>query len=290
MRYSLAFVFPFFFFALSAQKNSRCEIFQYFGNDSANQSLAQVIIYNERGQMISQQYINWKVSEAEGTENGTYTFVYSDTFLVKRYFGSEDGDSSRTEYVYDAKGKLSQQKLFELKTISNSGGYIRPGDGANANMGRRWEQTSEVNFIYDMKGRKITYDATRLHYTAQNMYTWEYDDKNRVTVQKSYSRGRVTWREDYQYFDWGYRYWRIWYDESGNPRNENKESYAYWPLLFFTYTVDAQGRVIRENISDENKKLHGRTDFYYQKNGKLLRTEYFNEKDVLSVTHRYVYS
>lgn len=239
--------------------------------------------------MISQQYLNWKASETEGVENGTYTYVYSDTLLVKRFFGSEDGDSSRMEYVYDAKGKLSQQKLFELKAVSNSGGYIRPGDGANANMGRRWEQTSEVNFIYDSKGRKVTYDATRLHYTSQNMYTWEYDDQNRVTVQKSYSRGRITWREDYQYFEWGYRYWRIWYDEAGNPRNENKESYAYWPLLFFTYTVDANGRVIRENISDENKKLHGRTDYYYQKNGKLSRTEYFNEKDVLSVTHRYVY-
>lgn len=275
---------------LSAQVSPRCEVYQYFGTDSINKSLAQVITYNSRGQMVTQQYINWKSTEQEGTDNGTYTYVYADTFLTTRYYGSDDGDSTRMTYQYDASGKVSKWSYFELKSVGNTGGFVRPGDGTNSNnMGRRWEQTSEVNFVYDSKGRKITYDATRLHYSAQNMYKWEYDDLNRVTVQTSYSRGRITWREDYQYFDWGYRYWRIWYDESGNPRHENKESYAYWPLYFYNCTLDKQGRVSEERITDENKKLHGRTVTSYMKSGQLARTVYYNAQDVQSVTHIYVY-
>lgn len=289
MRLFAVIFFTFLSFWLHAQDNPRCEVYQYFGTDSSSKTLAQIVKYNARGQMISQQYINWKDTDEVSTDNGTYTFIYSDTLLTKRFFGSDDGDSSRTEYVYDAYGKLIKQSFFELKSVSNGGGYIRPGDGANANMGRRWEQTSEVNFVYDSKGRKITYDATRLHYTTQNMFKWEYDDQNRVTVQTSYSRGRITWREDYQYFDWGYRYWRIWYDDSGNPRHENKESYAYWPLYFYNVTLDKQGRVVEEKITDESKRLHGRTTTLYNKPGKVLRTVYFNANDEISITHNYVY-
>lgn len=239
--------------------------------------------------MVTQKNVNWKDSDEASIENGTYTFVYTDTFLTKRDFGSDDGDSSRMEYGYGPSGKLIKQSYFELKSVNNGGGYIRPGDGANGNMGRRWEQTSEVNFVYDSKGRKITYDATRLHYTTQNMFKWEYDDQNRVTVQTSYSRGRITWREDYQYFNWGYRYWRIWYDDSGNPRHENKESYAYWPLYFYNVTLDKQGRIVEEKVTDESKRLHGRTTTAYNKLGKVLRTVYFNSTDEISITHNYVY-
>ncbi len=289
MRRFLFSALIFIFVSTSAQNSPQLNVYQYFGTDSLTKTIAKTITYNARGQIATEQYINWKTPAQEGCDDGTYSYFYNDTFLIKRYYGSADGDSSRTEYTYDANGKLIRQSHFELKAVGNTGGYIRPGDGGNTNsMGRRWEQTSEVNFTYDSKGRKILYDATRLHYSPQNMYKWEYDDQNRVTVQLSYSRGRLTWREDYQYFDWGYRYWRIWYDEEGSPRHESDESH-YWPLYFYSCKLDKSGRLIEEKITDEKENSFGRTVTSYNKEGKILKTINYNAKDEQSVTHLFVY-
>ncbi|HTF05200.1 MAG TPA: hypothetical protein VK826_14325 [Bacteroidia bacterium] len=279
-------LFPFF---LCAQDNPRCEIWQYFGTDSVNKSLAQIITYNARGQMVTEQYIGWKTTMQEGTPDGTYTYIYNDTFLVKRIYSSETGDSSYTVYTYDG-GRLIRQSQFELKSVGNTGGQLQIDDGSGKSKGpRRWEQTSDISFSYDAKGRKILYDASRLHFSTQNMYKWTYDDQNRVTQHQSYSRGKLTWQEDYQYFEGSYRYFRIWYDAEGNPRHENKESYSYYPLLFFTYTLDKQGRIIEEKITDENKNLHERTTTAYNKVDKIAKTVHYT-KDEQSVTHIYKYT
>lgn len=287
MRYAVVFVFLFLGDLLSAQI-TRCEVKQFPGTDSLNATVAKIITYNSRGQMITEQFIGWKKNEHEGLPDGTYTYFYNDTLLTKWVYGSASGDSSRMEFVYDATGKLTQQSLFEIKLIGGGGPYTdepRPGQ-----VNFRWVQTSIVNFSYDQKGRKILYDATRLHYTPQNMYKWEYDDQNRVVKQESYSRGKLTWKEDYQYFDWGYRYWRTWYDFEGNMRHEfSPETPQYYPLLFFACKLDKQGRIIEERIVNEKQLLQERTVTTYNTQGRMARTVNYNANDKPAVTHVYNY-
>lgn len=287
MRYAVVFVFLFIGDLLSAQV-TRCEVKQYFGTDSLNATFAKIITYNSCGQMITEQYIGWKKNEQEESPDGTFTYIYNDTFLTRWIYGSAIGDSSRTEFTYDAGGKLTQQSFFELKEIGGRG----PGDAHldPQQLPLRWVQTSIVNFSYDEKGRKILYDATRLHYTPQNMYKWEYDDQGRVIKQESYSRGKLTWKEDYQYFDWGYRYWRTWYDFEGNMRHEfSTETPQYYPLLFFACKMDKQGRIIEERIVNEKQVLQGRTTTHYNTQGRIVRTVNYNANDKPAVTHVYIY-
>lgn len=288
MRFVTVFLFLFVINLLPAQI-TRCEVKQYFGTDSLNATVAKIMTYNSRGQMITEQFIGWKKNEQEGTSDGTYTYFYNDTFLIKWIYGDPNGDSSRMEFTYDVTGRLTQQSLFKLKLVGGGGPYTDDPRPVQVNL--RWVQTSIVNFSYDQKGRKILYDATRLHYTPQNMYKWEYDDLNRVIKQESYSRGKLTWNEDYQYFDWGYRYWRTWYDFDGNMRHEfSPETPQYYPLLFFTYKLDKQRRIIEERITDEKQKLRGRTVTIYNAQGRIARTVNYNAEDKQAVTHIYEYN
>lgn len=273
--------------SLSAFAQPRCEVMQFMGTDSAHPSLAHLMVYNERGQTIRETFKGYYETPQQLTTDGEYTYFYNDTFLTRWAYSSYSGDSSRLEFKYDANGRLIQQSLFELKAIGNDRGIY---NGTGTASPRRWEQTSLVNFTYDDKGNKILFDATRLHNSPQNMYKWEYDEKNRVVKHESYSRGKLTWKEDYQYFDWGYRFWRTWYDFDGNMRHEfSQESPQYYPLLFFTYKLDKQGRIIEERITDEKQKLQGRTVTFYGNDGRISRTLYYDANDQQSVTHIYNY-
>jgi YD repeat-containing protein len=221
-----------------------------------------------------------------------YTYSYTDTLLTGWKYHSSNGDSSRTEFQYDARGRLIRQSYFEHKMLQGGGTQrVMTPDGWREEPIRRWEQTSLINYSYDDKGRKILYDATRLHYSAQNMYRWEYDEQGRIASQTSYSRGKITWKEDYQYFDWGYRYWRTWYDGEGNLRHEYaQETPQYYPLLFYHCTVDKQGRITEERVTDEKQKLQYRTVTTYDAKGRIAKTIRYNADNKRAVTHVYVYS
>ena len=82
--------------AISAQTTPQLNVYQYFGTDSLTKSIAKTINYNSRGQVSTEKYVGWKTSAQEGTDDGTYTYFYNDTFLVRKLYGSADGDSSRT--------------------------------------------------------------------------------------------------------------------------------------------------------------------------------------------------
>lgn len=291
MRFVLPGLFFFLPILLCAQDGYICEVKQYEGTDSAHAIVARTMTYNSRGQLITEKFQGWKDSKEESTPDGLYTYFYNDTVLTGWKYGSDTGDSSRVEFQYDANGKLIRQSTFQWKLLEGGGTRrVMTPDGMREEPMRRWEQTSLITYSYDDKGRKILYDATRLHYSPLNMYRWEYDEQGRIASHTSYTRGRITWKEDYQYFDWGYRYWRTWYDFEGNLRHEaGEENPSYYPLLFYTCTRDKQGRITEESVSNEKQKLQKRTATYYNKEGRITKTICYNSENKPAVTHIYVY-
>ena len=273
-----------------SQAQSVCEIFQLEHSDSTNSRLACVKSYNARGQLVNEKFTGFR-DGATVTPDGEYFYTYSDTTLTGWLLVQSTGDSIKMKFEYNAAGQLARQSYFVRRALPTEGSKSDPNTiatGPAMQGAGTWMQTSLVNFSYDSKGRKILYDATRLHYSPQNMYKWEYDEQDRVVKQESYSRGRLTWKEDYQYFDWGYRYWRTWYDSEGNMRHEyDQESSQYWPLYFFTVKTDKQGRETEIRVTNEKQKLHERTEIFYGSNGKILRKKYYDASDQLILTHIY---
>lgn len=292
MRISILSGFVFLSLSAGAQTNC-CTVMQYEGTDTIHGIDVRNTCYTSFNKIsVDKIFPGWKNSDQESTPAGTYTYAYTDTTCTGWKYADANGDSTRTEFQYDLAGKLTRQSYFELKLLQGGGTrLVQTPDGPREEPIRRWEQTSLVNFTYDKDGHKILYDATRLHYSAQNMYKWEYDEKGRVSKQECYSRGKLTWKEDYQYYDWGYRYWRTWYDFDGDMRHEKStEDPAYMPLLFYNVKLDKQGRVTEESISDEKQHPMGKTITFYDKKGRIAKTIYYNGSGERRITHAYTYT
>jgi hypothetical protein len=268
-------------------QSSRCEVEQYIGIDSTNRKISKVITYTSTGLVASESWINWRETLSTGWGDGTFTYIYSDTLLQCSILVPKVGDSSKTIFEYNSAKQLIRESKYELKPIANTG-PIRPGDGAKNSLGKRWEQTSEANIAYDDKGRKISYDATRLHTDRYDMYKWTYDDQNRITSQSAYVRGKIAWKKDYQYSATGYRYIFIQYDDEGTPRSELKDTPGYAPLYFYSITLDSKGRVSVQEITDESGKLVEKDVTFYNKEGRIARTHSYDDRGALLI-HKYIY-
>lgn len=290
----MRFLFVCFLISTALNAQSVCEIWQFAGDDSTNKTLAKKITYNDRGQKIA-DFTNGYKTGAVMDADGSSVYTYLDTLLVGWTAAYTNGDSSRMKLEYNDKGQLIRQSLFEreatLQEISDKyPGTIQLNTGPlNPNAGK-WIQTSLVNYSYDSKGRKILYDASKLHYTSQNIYKWEYDDRGRVIKHQSFTGPKLIWQEDYQYFDWGYKYWRVWYDEGGNMRHENEYgSPGYWPLYIYNVKVDNKQREYQVFVTDEKQRMQEQTKTTYDEKDRVTRTEYYGPDNHVAITHIYVY-
>lgn len=257
-----------------AQDSTMCEVYRFFGKDSAAQALIARQTLNSRNKIIYEYFEEPSIS-AEGS-NASYCemrYTYKDTLMVERV---ENNSGAVTKYVYeyDQQGRRFRESVFNLEFNSTQGVQELPSPrgGIACGFKGKWTQVSLATITYDVKGRKIQWDASRLHNTAETNIKWEYDDQNRVTSEKIAMRnGRIVHRTDYQYFDWGYRYWTINYDDEGNQRHELEAGQGYQPMIFHTVTFDKLGRIEKDVTSDEKSAQRGTTKYRYDAKGRIAR-------------------
>lgn len=270
--------------AIMQAQVSVCEVRQFLGDDSLHQELVKTETYNARGQLISEVTKGYQISESHGWQDGTTLYSYNDTLRTQVLMVDAVGDSVRIEYAYNAQGQLNRQRIYNYRLSAPSARdeYV-PAH-------REWALISESNYTYDRWGRKIIEDASRVHMNPMNLQKWEYDDQGRVNKHEVFQGTRLAYKEDYQYFDNGYRYWRTSFDSQGNMKHENDpETGSYAPMMFYTYKLDTQKRVVEERITDEKQQLHGRTTTSYGANGKIARKVNYGPDDQRFVTHIYSY-
>lgn len=283
--------------AAAGQNHTRCMIFQYAGTDSLNQKLVSEEFYNAKGQLTSYYYSRYKSSPSEGYSDSKYVNFYRDTLLIRSAWINETGDSGKTSYSYNAAGQKTREEHFSYKRRlkkNSDKGNGRPGGcivtDADYEKERTWEKTSEIHFSYDSSGNKILYDATGLHFSTQNKYTWIYDNKNRVVTHHSYDHSRLIWTEQFTYFDGGYTLTRTWFDYEGNPSHLKEKNHEYWPQYTFTYTLNARGQVTSEKVTDEKGTPGSSKTMRYNAAGKLISSTTFDAQGQPGITHNYSYN
>lgn len=280
--------------SIIAQDSTTCKVYQYYGTDSSVNPVVKWITFNAQGKIRYERVQNYAEQEITGfIENGSsFQYTYNDTMIAEVTETHFNGPTIKRKYEYDIKGKRIRESIFIWEMNQSSGPMHYPVTvGAPADPGGTWKQVSEARITYDDKGRKILWDASRLHNTAENMYKWEYDDQNRITSYQAYNRGgRLNWKNDYQYFDWGYRFWTIKYDVDGTPCHELEPGQGYQPMIFHTITYDKNGRVLEDKVSDEKSNSRGRSVYWYDWYGRKTRVVYYNSSQEQSVTHTYRYS
>ena len=278
------------------QNYTKCKVFQYAGNDSVNKILVSEKTYNTKGQITSYYYRGYQESSSISNSDSKYFNFYQDTLLVLSTSIDENKDSSKTIYYYNTSGQKTKEEHFDYKRRlkkDSDKGFGRPGGcivtDNDYEKNKTWEKTSEINFKYDSNGNKILYDATKLHFTSQNKYTWTYDEQNRVVEHNSFDDTRLIWTERFDYFDGGYKFTRTWYDYDGNPQHLKEKNYEYWPQYTFRYKFNNKGLVIEEKVTTEKGELTSSETTMYNSSGKIIRSTKFNSKGQPDITHIYVY-
>jgi hypothetical protein len=278
--------------ALTAQDSITCKVYQFFGTDSGAQEVAIKMVHNLRGQLTYKHVRNHSTQGNTGfIENGSeYWYTYNDTFLTEVVHQAFNGTKTKTVYTYE-NARLIRESRFNWELNQAPQPYRPPGmPGVSNEPAGKWNQVTEARIAYDAKGRKISWDASRLHYEAVNLYKWEYNDDNKVATYQGFRRGgQVAWKQEYQYFEWGYRYWTAVYNESGEMRHELEPGQGHQPMIIHTVTLNKDGRIAEDKESDEKSNPRGSIVYSYDKTGRVLRDVCYNEKQEKAVTHIYQY-
>ncbi len=265
------------------QTFSKLDVYQFIGNDSLQKTIALRQTFNTSGQLTSETYNGYKRNLADGPSDGSYFYYYKDTLLIKRIFVDNKKDSTKMLCHYNNKNQLTKQEHFTFNKNIHKG-IVKSEET------KSWEKTSEINYSYDEQGREILYDATKLHFTSQNKYTWKYDSLGRISQYCSFADEQLIWIKDYSYFIDGYKITRTWYDYDGNPTHLKTKNWEYTPQNTYTFYLDKKGRVLKEVISTEKNEKVSTESTFYNSSGQISRTVYLDEKTMSQITHIYIYN
>jgi len=278
------------------QDYTKCKVFQFAGTDSLKKKLVSEKFYNAQGQLTSYYFKGYKQSSTVGMSDSRHFNFYHDTLLILSTSIDENQDSSKTIYHYNALGQKVREEHFSyerrLRKDSDKG-FGRPGGcivtDKDYDKKRTWAKTSEIVFQYDSSGNKILFDATQLHFTSQNKYTWVYDEQNRIVEHSSYDDSKLIWTERFEYFHGGYEFTRTWYDYDGTPKHLKERNWEYVPQFTFTYELNVKGDVIREQVTTEKGVMTSSMTTQYNSDGRVARTIHFDSKGQPEITHIYQY-
>lgn len=276
-------------------QQNKCHVYQYAGNEISKKHIALSQTYNSQGLIITETYSNYKRNSAEGREDGTFYYYYEDTLLIKRIFVNAKEDTTKVLCFYNLKEQLIKEEFYSCERRLKKDvdkGLGRPGGcivfEEDYEKTRTWKKISEINYSYDNLGRIILYDATKLHFSSQNRYTWAYDNKNRISKYCSFENDRLIWTRDFIYTEDGYKYSTIWYKDGKPevPEYWNKESFTIYTR---TFHLNEYGETIKEVITNDKNENVSIEETVYNKKRKIAKTIFYNAQGNKEITHIYEY-
>jgi hypothetical protein len=274
---------------LFSQDSTFCRVTQFIDEDSANAKEELTIVYNSRGRKISETYGRFEETCLSYCIGYTVRYVYNDTLLVEKTESYRHERPCRYVYTHDEKGRVkTESKFVWIADQAATPGPLTAAGQTNAVNGK-WNQVGLATISYDLKGRKISWDATRLWDANMNMEKWEYDDLNRVTSHQVYGHGKLLRKTDYTYYEGGYRFWVIRYGQEGELLHENEQGQNYQSMIVHVVKLDKNGRKYSETLSGETGVQQCSMYFYYDKDGKLIRSRTYDSLGTGITTHVYNY-
>jgi hypothetical protein len=268
---------------------------QFYDQDSTKAEEQLTLVYNSRGQIISESYGPRYYEHCLSIQvNYTVRYIYTDTLLTEKIVTGKQKNPERTVYAYNEQGRVKTESKFEWVPDPGAVQPHRPGMGGVPEKNRdttrtvagKWNQVSLAKITYDDKGRKITWDATRLHDENENMQKWEYDDQNRIASHSIYGHGKLKSKTDYTYTATGYRYWTVYYGQDGELKHENETGQDYRPMETHVVTLDKNGRIYNDKQVNGKGVQQCSTYYYYDNAGRIARTIFYDDG---STTHIYNY-
>lgn len=290
MRMPLLIFLLTFTFTVVAQDSTFCRVMQFSDEDSANAKEQLTIVYNQRGQVTSETYGRFEVNCLNYNIGYSVKYVYNDTLLVEKIESVKQESPYRYVYTYDELGRVKTESKFVWIIDPGATPVHRPGMPVETNVvGGKWNQVGLASISYDTKGRKILYDATRLSDRNENMEKWQYDDQNRITCHEVFGHGKLLRKTDYTYYEGGYRKWEVYYTADGDLKSEMEDGQGYQSIRITIYTLDKSGRILTEKLTTEKGIDQCIKYYWYDKQGRIIRTTCYDKVGIGMTTHVYNY-
>jgi|GEM_PF-2891867 hypothetical protein len=265
-----------------------CRVMEFLDQDSLQTKEQATLVYNNRGQLISETYFRFQETCLFYHVGYSVRYTYKDTLLVEKVLSVKQRNPSKYTYTHDEKGRVKTESKFVWVPDPGAVPGHRPGMPAeNTTVSGKWNQVSYATITYDAKGRKISWDATRLHDGNENLEKWEYDDQNRVTTHQIYAHGKLAHKTDYTYYDGGYRYWEINYTSEGDLASDREQGDGYKSMIIHAVTLDKNGKIRTEELTSEKGDKQCSKTFYYDKDGRFMKTVTYDYLSGALITYVY---
>lgn len=274
-------------FSFSQQKRNY-KVFQFAENDSLHGHICKIVRFNDKGQKVFEELIDFKSSRVDGTSDYIENNFYQDTLLIKIEESGRNSERKRTvDYKYKSNNQL---ELVEFKTLErrlkkkserNQTCIITDKDYDKSSS---WEIQSQIFYKYNSKNQKIEFYAPKYHWDSQNRYVYEYHEDGKLSKETSLNHDEIIYEKYFVNHINGYDYIMNW-------ENEFKiESRKDWPHYYeVRFYKDSNNNIIKQTETDKNGNLAFEIRKFYNNQNQIIKEERYNGDGKLEITHKYLY-
>jgi len=279
--------------SISYETNDVCTTYYFHANDTLHPTIARVVSNDQAGREKEIIYTSFE-SYIPAT-----SLIFYDSFgkkSVEYYRIDEKGQQqslTKTLYYYNEKAQLIQSITFDFKRRIKKDVEIGLGRQAGCTITeddyekqKSWALASVWNYKYDDLGRLITKVASVLNST-QDHYLYSYDPKGRLKEERSLEGNRLIWIENYEYYQNGYEFTRMWFKKDGT--REKEWNGLLTPIDTFRFKTDKFNNVTEELVIEEGGRQVSKDYKFYDTQNRLRRHEIYNDTDKLIGYYVYDY-
>lgn len=274
-----------------AQEKKDYKVYQFEQYDSLNGHISKIVRFNKDGLKSYEELIDYKNSKLSGFSDYIDNHFYNDALLIKTettYNNSER--KAETTFEYNSDNQLIKEifSSYERRLKKDLKKGVEYGDciieEEDYEKNPSWEIETEKYFKYNSKGQLIETYAPEKSQSRQNRYIYRYNYDGLIEKVTSLENDEVIWEEFRENFENGnYDYIRLWSNEftfKNVCRSVGSKRFQY----------DSRNNLIEKSRPDETG-IRGivKIRFYYDDNDVLIKTERYNTKDELEITHIYIY-
>ena len=230
----------------------QCNVFQFYGNDSASQTLCEIIKYGNNYKVLSEQYMSFENSLGSSFVDHIGAYFYKDGLIVE-YISIPD--SSINIFKYNEKQELIKSQFYTSdykdKQFRKKG--ISRDDFSIVN-DCNWRLKSEIIDYYDSVGQRIKSEMIKYKYKPEiTTSKWSYINK-KIAAHQMYEKNKLHRLEIYEYSNQSYQKKQVYIDEKGNLVKIDESKYLFKPNICVC-NLDSNNRIIEEKTINETGGL-----------------------------------
>ena len=258
--------------------------------DSLDNKTVKTFEYDQNGNLVKEDYINFKPLNSKYRNTGTWIHKYEKALIQKSYkINRPEKDTILVEYKY--RGKKKKVTTEELVTRSKLKDSVADKYGIDSEYGcviapedlefyKVWVERENKTIIFK-DGKVIKEKVNFNHKTNPYNLVYEYDSNGRLSKLTQINRKtkKVNWRENYVYNEKSIIREREYFIEYWNKIPPKELEIKYY---------DENDKIIRIELTNSKDYVDGIIKITYE-NGLISKKTLIDKKGNSIREHKYIY-